>query len=388
MRTMLTLSMFWLLLVSSAAVVLAGEPASPGWSQWAGPTRNWRTTDPSGQWPPKKLWEKGFGESDNSPIIVGGRIYVSTLVNNKTAVRCIEAATGKVLWEGTTPGGRWGRFHAGDEGAYVGPLSTPACDGTRLFTLSIDGDLQCWDAKTGEKGWGFNLYDKYKEGRRKSDHDYGVTTSPMLLGDNVLLEVGGDKGAVMAFRKTDGSEAGAWGKGQGGHSSGPSGADGKVYLGINALWIKDASFPWSVSYSCCIPMPGFDGDYVVATSSYNISKTCCYLDGKLKWESRINEKVHSPVVDVKHSNVYLPGVGQCISLEKGERKWSFGNSTGVILTGDEKLIVFGSSLRLFDLQGKKLSEVPGIPSNWSTGAFADGTIVCKSRDKVVVFSVR
>ena len=45
---------------------------------------------------------------------------------------------------------------------------TPAEPATkRLYTLSTDGDLNCWEANVeGKKAWGRNLYDDYKTARR------------------------------------------------------------------------------------------------------------------------------------------------------------------------------------------------------------------------------
>ena len=68
-------------------------------------------------------------------------------------VRCLEAKTGKPVWTVSYKCPQYGRHATGDEGAYSGPTSTPEYDIATgyLYTLSCDGDLNCWDAGAGGK---------------------------------------------------------------------------------------------------------------------------------------------------------------------------------------------------------------------------------------------
>ncbi len=382
----------WRTSVLLAMTVCFGAPSTlpaESWPQWAGPDRNWRTSEPAGRWPPVKRWEKTIGNGDCSPIIVGGRVYYTSLDGDRTAVNCLDADTGDVLWTRSCPGGRYGRYANGDKGAYYGPLSTPACDGKLLFTLSVDGDLACWDARTGEPRWRLNLYDRYRMGARKHIRDYGYTSSPMLAGDDIYVEVGGNQGAVMAFRKVDGREAGAFGSGQVGHSSGPAGPEGNVFFGLDHLWIGNQKFPWRTDFACNIPTPAVSGRYVVCTSAYNMRRTTCYQNGREKWSVRNHEKSHSPVIHEEKGNLYLAGRGECLDLADGHAQWRFGSCSSVIITGDDKLIVFGSTLRLYDARGNKLHEVEGVPKKgWPSGAFGEGKILCKNRSTLACYALQ
>jgi len=377
-----------------AVALLATAAPGADWPQWRGPGRDGHTTEPSGSWPPKKLWSKTIGNGDSSPIIVGGRVYATGEDGGRTRVYCFDAETGRELWTGTTPGGRYGRHATGDQDQYWGPLSTPACDGMLLFTLSVDGDLQCWNALTGAKVWGFNLYANYRMGRRANVgpdvRDYGYTSGPALNGDNIVVAVGGDQGCIMSFRKTDGSKTGGWGTGQDGHSGGPATPDGTIYLNLNSLVIGGKSIPWQTNFACNIPTPGVSQNHVVATSDYNIARTTCFdRSGNQKWSVRRCERVHSPVVHEKAGNVYLAGIGVCLALANGSTKWSFGGCSSVIVTGDDRLLVFDSTIRLYDAStGAKLSELDtGIPRGWPSGAFGGGYLVWKNRDTIGCWKV-
>ncbi|MCH7226619.1 PQQ-binding-like beta-propeller repeat protein [Haloferula sp. A504] len=366
---------------------LPAEEALKGWAQWLGPMRTGHTAEPSGQWPPRKLWQRSFGESDGSPIVVNGKIYLTTLDGERTKVTCVEAATGEVVWQGHSPGGRYGRHSTGDKGFYVGPLSTPACDGSRLFTLSVDGDLWCWDVATGRKKWSLNLYENYRMGPRKHIRDYGYTGSPLLHGPNVWVEVGGTRGAVMAFDRETGRETAAWGEGQVGHSGGPTAPDARVFFGIDKLWIEGREIPWPTQYACNISTPAVSGNLVVASAAYNLRRTVCYRDGKEIWRSKYHCKTTSPVIHPGAGQVYLPEVGRCLDLETGEPLWTFPRASSVIVTGDDRLIVFDRVIRLLDLKGTVLHELETIDKEWPSGAFGEGYLIFKHRSTVVCYSV-
>lgn len=376
-------------LVASACAVLAAD-----WPQWRGPNRDGITTEQSGRWPPRKLWSKTVANGDSSPIIAAGKIYLTGEDGGKTRVYCLDAETGAQLWSDVTPGGRYGRFSVGDKENYWGPLSTPACDGRLLFTLSVDGDLQCWNASTGAKVWGFNLYDRYCMGRRENIgpdlRDYGYTSGPALHGESIVVGVGGERGCVMAFRKSDGAAIAGWGSGQWGHTGGPATPDGSIYMTLRHLIIGARAIPWQTNFGCNIPTPGVSQHYVVATSDYNINRTTCFdKNGKEIWSVNRCERVSSPVVHEQAGNVYLAGVGIRLSLADGKTKWSFGGCSNVAVTGDGKLIAFDTTIRLYDTSsGAKLGEfATGIERGWPSGAIGGGYLVWKNRNTIGCWKV-
>jgi len=136
-------------LLLAAAVAGAAD-----WAHWRGPQRNDRVSEDSGwaagAWPPKDpLWTGSFGLGSSAPLVVGGRLYALGWQKDREVVSCVEAATGKALWQTDYPAPRYGRFAIGDQGFYTGSSATPEYDAaTRyLFTLGIDGDLNCWDTR-------------------------------------------------------------------------------------------------------------------------------------------------------------------------------------------------------------------------------------------------
>lgn len=188
----------------------AGVPRLQGvpWTQWGGPHRNF-TTEASGlkaSWPatgPKVIWKRPLGEGYSSPSVNVTVLYTMYGRPGQEIVIAMDAATGKTLWEHSTPI----TFRSDFPEMGNGPYATPLLVGDRIFTAGVNGRLQCLDSKTGKVLWTQMLW---------TDHGgthlmYGYASSPIAFRDLVIVPVGGKGKATMAFHQADGSVA--WAKG-------------------------------------------------------------------------------------------------------------------------------------------------------------------------------
>ena len=82
--------------VVALAFVASTTVEAASWGQWAGPGRNWLTSEPAGTWPPPKLWENTYGNGDSSPVIVNGKVYFTCLDGSNTRVYCVNAD--RLIW--------------------------------------------------------------------------------------------------------------------------------------------------------------------------------------------------------------------------------------------------------------------------------------------------
>jgi len=415
-------------LAAALVAAFAARLGAADWPQWRGPARTGVTTEPSGHptgWPPKRLWEKNVGKGCTSPILAHGRLYVMGWEGNEKggtdSVWCLEARTGKELWRRTYPVPYQGRVRAGDEGQYGGPSSTPAFDAetTYLYTLSVDGDLACWDtARNGEPVWRMNLYDEYKVPQRPDvgggRRDYGFTSSPLILGEAVVVEVGEGAGTVMAFDKKTGKRR--WRSAcaePAGHSGGPvpitlDGLPCLATLALSKLVILRtdpghegktvAEHPWQTDFACNIATPAVAGQAVLLTSNYNVGRTALLeISGsgvRQKWSTRDHAMVSSPVIH--KGRVYFADARlSCLDLATGKTLWKGGNFEhgSCLVTGDDKILAFGNgALVLVDAAADKYRELARMEevvrgTCYPHVALSDGVVACKDRDgSLVCFS--
>jgi outer membrane protein assembly factor BamB len=157
------------------------------WAQFRGPTG--MGVVPDGDWP--RTWDEESGtgilwktqlhlEGFSSPILWGGRIFVTGADEKRGQVVCFDRATGKELWR--TPVPRLAPPAAGaeettDDTGYAAP--TPVTDGKRVYVLFAWGDLTAVDF-SGKLVWIVHLGDP--------DSMYGTCTSPIVHGGNVIVQ--------------------------------------------------------------------------------------------------------------------------------------------------------------------------------------------------------
>ncbi|MCA1631144.1 MAG: PQQ-like beta-propeller repeat protein, partial [Acidobacteria bacterium] len=105
-----------------------------------------------------------------------------------------DAATGKEVW--STPHGTAYRDSRGD-----GPRGTPTVDGDRLYALGGSGDLSALEAKTGKVVWTMNVLKKFGG----ENIGWGISESPLVVGEKLLVNAGGPDASVVALNKRDGA---------------------------------------------------------------------------------------------------------------------------------------------------------------------------------------
>lgn len=416
------------LLVVASLISIAAD-----WPHWRGPSRNGLTSEASGwangRWLPEKpTWTAKVGPGASSPLVVGDRVFVFGHMSGSDILTCFDIANGKTLWSASARAPSYGRFHLGDESFYLGPSSTPEYDPAtkRIYTLSVDGDLRCRDtAAEGQELWSLNLYDTYKVPQRPKltpapRRDYGYTSSPLVHGDWLLVEVGSSRGTLIAFDKTTGKEL--WAselKDEAGHNGGPTPitVDGvpcvalltQRHLAVIRLDPDKAGrtvavFPWLTDFANNIASPAVQDNFVLITSAYNLNAICkvkITLNGADEvWRKRYPSKVCTPIIHEGHVYYAWQKV-RCLDWQTGEQRWeggSFSDPGSCLLTSDDRLVVYGGNGKLALVETAKRSpnaytELAGRDRIFNTHAWphvvlANGRLLCRDRDgNIVCFSL-
>jgi outer membrane protein assembly factor BamB len=137
------------------------------------------------------------GKGNGSPIISQGKLLLQAASNDgsKRMLLAYDANSGKLLWEKSLGGGT-AKTHVKNSLA----SSTPAADGKQIYAIFWDGtrvSLTAWSYE-GKLNWQVDL------GTYKSQH--GVGTSPMVVGDRVVVNFDQDDEAeLQAYSAKDGS---------------------------------------------------------------------------------------------------------------------------------------------------------------------------------------
>jgi outer membrane protein assembly factor BamB len=174
--------------------------AADDWPQWRGPRRDGvsKETGLLKDWPangPRLAWRiNGTGEGYSSFAVAGGRLYTLGARQNTEYVFAFDAATGKKVWEVAN-----GRRFNNDRGD--GPRGTPTIDGDRVYVFGSSGDMTVLDPASGKVFWTQNLLQKYGG----SNINWGLSESPLVLSDRIIVTPGGRGASIVALRKTDGS---------------------------------------------------------------------------------------------------------------------------------------------------------------------------------------
>jgi len=173
------------------------------WPQLLGPTRNGVSSEKglAASWAndgPPIVWQRDVGEGFSGPVIAGERLILFHRVGDKEVIECLNAATGKPLWQHSYPTEYSDSLGKGD-----GPRSTPVIAAGRVVTLGAEGVLTCLDLEKGTQLFSRPLNTEYKV----PPSYFGVGTSPLVDGGLILVNVGGRKVGIAAFNLTDGKEA-------------------------------------------------------------------------------------------------------------------------------------------------------------------------------------
>ncbi len=180
----------WCLLI----VLLPGAWVQADWPNFRGP-RHDGISDATGlktTWdgPIPLVWERTVGSAFSSFACVGDRVYTCGAKDGWQVLFCLEADTGKVVWQ--RPFDKEYRESHGD-----GTRATPTVDGGRVYILGALGALVCFEVDTGRQIWAQSF---------KHPPHWGYAGSVLIEGDLAIATGGESAGALVAFDKATGKQ--------------------------------------------------------------------------------------------------------------------------------------------------------------------------------------
>ena len=188
--------MRFFLVIASLLVV------SPVHASWAGFRGNGPTYVSDAPWEVatgvalETLWKSSIGSGYSEVVVRDDQVVVALTDGDRDVLASLDRETGQEHWRYDL-----GEVWTGRAGSLDGLTSTPAVGADRVYCLTPFGIFHAVDRRTGEKVWTINLLDAY--GARVPT--YGISTSPIVYGDTVILQVGG-KAGLVAFDRATGAE--------------------------------------------------------------------------------------------------------------------------------------------------------------------------------------
>jgi outer membrane protein assembly factor BamB len=316
-----------------------------------------------------------------------------------------DAGTGKKIWERAS-----GQRFSNDQGD--GPRSTPAVDGTQLYTLGANGDLTSLDAATGKVAWTLNVLQKF--GGRNTQ--WGLSESPLVLRDRILVNAGGRGASVVALKKTDGSELWRSGVDEPGYSSAVLHAVGGIPQAIfftarNAVGIdtRDGRALWTYSRvsnrTANIATPIVRGNRVFLSSDYGTGAALLELtpSGKsvtareVYFTNEMRNHHASSILVGEHLYGFSSAILTAMKFDTGEVAWKDRSvGKGSMIFADERLYLFSErgvvGLAEANPTGYKehgrFTLQTGSSPTWSHPVVADGKLFLRDQDTIYAYNVR
>jgi outer membrane protein assembly factor BamB len=175
----------------------SGGARASDWSQFRGPNSSGRPADdaplPAELGPDTNvLWKTALPPGHSSPVVVGDRVYLTAVRQKRLVTLALDRRSGQLLWEVEAPAPALEKVHKIGSHAQ----STPAADPERVVSFFGSAGLFCYD-KAGKLLWHLPM--------GPFNNDFGAASSPILVGDRVLLCQDHDENSfLMALDKRTG----------------------------------------------------------------------------------------------------------------------------------------------------------------------------------------
>jgi outer membrane protein assembly factor BamB len=339
------------------------ESTGNDWPQFLGPQRSGISpaTGLLSKWPedgPQEVWRAAGGVGMSGLAVSGRRLVTLVQRDGQQRLVCLDSQTGKPSWQTVlAPEYKNGQ---GD-----GPRATPTIAGEQVLAFTGEGVLAAATLSDGKIQWSKNVVQELKG----KVADYGMASSPLVVGDLVVVVAGAPQACVVAYRRSTGEKAWAAGDDATGYSS-PVLLDvgGKrqlvVFTGSSAIGLAPETgkllwrYPYETDYDCNIAAPvAVDGN-VLISSGENHGSVLLKLVPQGEtfqveevWKSNGTSSVlrcewQTPIL-LKGYLYGLDNIGSagpvthltCVKAATGERAWQqprFGKSN--LIAADGKLI--------------------------------------------------
>jgi outer membrane protein assembly factor BamB len=350
------------------------------------------------------LWRREVGAGWSAFAVSGACAVTQEQRGTQEGVTCYDLRTGEPIWMHADEA-RWEDPLGGP-----GPRATPTIADGRVYALGGTGLLNVLDLRTGDAIWSRNIL----EDNGAQAPSYGVSSSPLVLDDAVVVQAGGPDGrSLVAYDRERGERLWSGGVDPASYSS-PVLArlvDREMILMLTAARVvgHDASdgrllwsFPWPpterVSQVRRLP-----GDRVFVSSGYGVGAKLLEVDETPEGEYVVDLVWESLAMKAKFSNVvhregYLYGLDDgilaCVDAADGTRRWKGGRyGHGQLILVHDLLLVLAEDGRvvLVEAVSEGHREIAAFQAlegkTWNHPALAGGLLLVRNDREAACFEL-
>jgi outer membrane protein assembly factor BamB len=395
--------------------VVAEEPAETAawetaeWPQWRGADRTGVSieTDLGFDWvgkAPREVWRRQLGNGFSAISVSAGRLFTQYARDGRTYLSSFAADTGGEIWRVDL-----GQNFVDSYGN--GPRATPTLDEGVVYGLTSRGVVAAIRATDGEVVWKIDT--KATHGARAPR--WGLSGSPLIEGDLLIVNTGGDEGrSVLAFDKRTGELRWSARDEKAGYAAPvaitASGVRQILVFLANALvsldptdgstyWELDWKTDWGVNASTPILL---DDDRLFISTGYDKGAVMLQLgkDGQKAvaeelWRSREMRNRYSSSVLYKGTLYgFDEGTLKALDPSDGTTLWrQRGMGHGSLIAVDGKLLVLSDrgKLALAEASRDGYNEVGSIQvfetKTWTVPTLAGGRLYLRDEKEIVAFDL-
>ncbi len=398
--------------LESGALGKSTDSARRDWPQWRGENRDAVSTETGliHDWPdsgPEILWRQEIGAGFSGVSVSDGKLYTMWDAGGKQYLFCLEAGSGQEIWRlelGVGFSNSWGN----------GPRSTPLVDGDFVFAVGTDGVLIATERKTGRLLWQHSLVHDF--GAKLPT--YGYSSSPMVAGERLFVEAGGEGQVYVALNKKDGKVLWTSRSDRVAYSSPVSttiaGVEQLIFWsagGLRSLSPADGSTLWKYDWETLCPVTGDplntgtpifvapDRVYISSGSGaamVQLSMKAGSLHPQLVWESnKMRSDVNTSVLYGDHIYGFDGAIFKCLDAKTGELKWKArGFKRGSVIAADGQLIILSERGKLALAQATPAAFVKTSTAQilngkcWTAPTLAQGRLYLRNHKELVCLNIK
>ena len=406
---LLILSLSTALVLSLVTVPAEADETPAEWPQYRGANRDGVSTETGliRSWPegssPTELWRRAIGPAFSGLTVDGARLYTAESDAEGEYLLALDTRTGETIWRAQVGPAFINNF--GD-----GPRTTPTLGDDALFLLTGNGRLVSLDVD-GKERWAVDLQTDFAVEAMR----FGFSTAPILVDEDVIVEVGASDGrSVAAFKRADGALA--WTAGEGAAAYGSpiraniAGKDQLVFLnrqgplGLSpegeVLW----SFEWApdggVKPALPIFVPPnllfFSASYDIGALALRLEKGDDGIEAQQAWQSRVMRNHFNSSVLVGETLYGFDNSSlKAINPRTGEQLWAKRGrlGKGSLIAADGLLIVLSEKGQLMLVEAnpeeyRQLASAQVLSGRcWTSPTLASGRLYLRNREELLALDL-